>query len=676
MFSRRSYMLAALAAVAIIYTAAGKLCLQFAFLQASASPVWPPAGIAVAALLVLGYRMWPAIFIGAFFVNLTTAGNPATSVCIAIGNSLEALCGAWLINRFAGGVRVFDRAQDVFKFLLITVVSTAISALIGPTSLALAGFANMENYGAVWLTWWLGDITGYLVVTPLVLLWWIRPRWEENAARTLEAATLLVLLILLGEAVFDNWFPGILKSYPIGFICGPVILWTAFRFSQRETITGIVVLSVIALRGTLHGYGPYQLGSPNQSLVVLQAWAAVLTLTSMTLAAAMAERRRAEGDLEQQKAAVETANRTKDNFLAMLSHELRTPLTPVLALVDLLETEPDRSEEFRQTLGIMRRNIETESRLIDDLLDLTRIAKGKLKLELKPTDAHDAVEQVVEMCRSEIEAKELRLTVELGAKSSYVAADPAKFQQIIWNLLKNAIKFTPEKGTIAVTSSNDEPGSISITVSDSGIGIEPEQIKRVFNPFEQGDESFQRRHGGLGLGLAISRAIAHGHGGSLLAKSDGRNRGATFRLTLATVAPIEAAPARGGAEKRDGERRTFRILLVDDHADTCTALKSLLARRGHAIATAHDIGSALQIAESNSFDLLISDIGLPDGTGGELMIKLRANGTSRGIAISGFGMGGDVEKSLAAGFSEHLVKPLNFEELEAAIERAMRADGG
>ena len=667
----RSSILTVILIVALVYGVVAKLSLQLAFFEPSASPVWPPAGIAVAVLLVLGYRVWPAIFVGAFFVNWATAGNLATSLCIASANSLEALCGAWLINRFASGTGVFDRAQDIFKFVLISAVSTAVSASIGPTSLALAGFVSWEKYSTIWLTWWLGDMTGYIVVAPLVLLWWIRPRWQENRQRTLETLLLLVSVVLLGEAVFGNWFPHFFEFYPIAFICGPVILWTAFRFTQRETITAISVLSAIALWGTLHGRGPYQVGSANQSLLVLQAWAAVLTLTAMTLAAAMAERRRAEAALEGQKAAVELANKAKDNFLAMLSHELRTPLTPVMMLLDLLETEPAGREEFREHLGIIRRNIELESRLIDDLLDLTRIAHGKLKLEIKPIDAHEAIEQVAEMCRSGIDSKALRLQLDLRAQDSHVAADPAKFNQIVWNLLKNAIAFTPEKGEITIISANDEPGKLSIAVRDTGIGIEPGLIGRVFNAFEQGDESLRQRKGGLGLGLAISKAIADAHGGSLIVMSDGRNRGTTCRLTMSTVGP-STPPTGGGANSK---RSAFRILLVEDHPDTSAALRNLLLRRGHSVKTAHDVRSALEVAGRDPFDLVISDLGLPDGTGAELMTKLRPFGI-RGIAISGFGMSSDVERSLVAGFAEHLVKPLTFEKLDAAIDRAMEAKSG
>jgi signal transduction histidine kinase/CheY-like chemotaxis protein len=668
---RRSSNWWAIGVLALAYFVAGKAGLRLAFLQPSASPVWPPAGIAVAALLVLGSRAWPGIFLGAFFVNLTTAGNLGTSFAIACGNTLEALCGMWLVNRYAGGTRMFDRAQDVFKFALIAMASTAISPSIGLTSLALGDFVPWGNYGRVWFTWWVGDMTGYLVIAPLVLLWWVGPRPHWDAKQRLEAAALLFLLMLTGGAVFGGWFAGFITNYPIAFVCGPIILWTAFRFGQLETATGIFILTGIALWGTLHHFGPYQLRTDNQSLLTLQSWAGVLTLTSLTLAAAMAERRRVEAELEQQKEAVESANRTKDNFLAMLSHELRTPLTPVVSFLDLLEAEPGQSETVRTALATIRRNIDLERRLIDDLLDLTRIARGKLALELKPIDAHEAIMHVVEICEPEAAEKHLQVELDLRATDAWVAADAAKFQQIIWNLLKNAIKFTPENGRIAITSANEERGSLRMEVRDNGIGIEPEAIDRVFNAFEQGDQSFQQRHGGLGLGLAISKAMAVGHGGSLVAMSDGRGRGTTFRLTMKTTEP-ESATAHRRAETGQTAAGRLRILLVDDHADTCAALERLLARRGHRIVAVHDVRSALEAAHRGTFDLVISDVGLPDGTGMELMGRLREVRPLRGIAISGFGMNGDLEKSLEAGFSAHLTKPVSFEKLEDAIEGAMK----
>ncbi len=670
MYSRRFPTLPAIGVLTLIYFVVGKLGLKLAFLHASASPVWPPAGIAFAALLLLGYRVWPAIFVGAFLVNATTAGNIATSLGIAAGNTLEALCGAWLVNRFAGGTRVFDRAQGVFKFALAATLSALVSPTLGVTTLALGGFAAWANYVPIWTTWWLGDDAGDLVVAPLILLWSIpsTQRWSRRDAG--EVGILLLLLFILGETVFGGWFSISARNYPIAFICGPVVIWTAFRFSQRETATGIFILSALAIWGTLHGSGPFVMETENQSLLTLQAWTAVLTITAMALAAAMAERRRAEAAIEQQKAAVETANRTKDKFLAMLSHELRTPLTPVIAALDTLEADTAQSEESKASLAMIRRNVELESQLIADLLDLTRIAKDKLELKFDSIDAHEAILNVVEICRAEANAKKLHVYPDLRAGAHHVSADTAKFQQIIWNLLKNAIKFTGEDGEIIISSSNPEPQTVLITVRDTGIGVEPDIMERIFDPFEQGEVSFQRRFGGLGLGLAISKSLAQAHGATLLARSEGRDRGTAFLLTMKTVPP-QQRPVKSAAAPP--ETRTLRILLVDDHQDTCTALERLLVRRGHLVAPAHNVRSAMEAAVRNQFDLLISDIALPDGTGMDLMMQLRAICGIPGIAISGFGNNGDIEKSLQAGFSEHLVKPVKLEKLQAAMERAVGA---
>jgi signal transduction histidine kinase len=674
MHSRRFSTLPLIGLVTVVYFIAGKLGLQLALLNASASAVWPPSGIALAALLLLGYRVWPAIFLGAFLVNLTTAGSVPTSLGIAAGNALEALAGAWLVCRFAGGIRVFDRAHGVFKFALAAGLSTLISPTLGLTSLALAGYADWTRYGEVWMTWWLGDLAGDLVVAPFVLLWGIQPRWHFDRKSTGEIGALFFLLVLLAETVFGGWFPIFARNYPIAFICGPIIIWIAFRFTQRETATGIFVLSAIALWGTLHGHGPFVMESGNQSLLILQGWAGVLTLTSMTLAAAMAERRRAEAVIEEQKSAVEAANRAKDNFLAMLSHELRTPLTPVIAALDALKTESLESSETKDALAMIRRNIDLESQLIDDLLDLTRITSDKVQLQLEPLDAHQAITNVLEMCESELNGKQLHLTLDLRAEAHHVVADAPKFQQIIWNLLKNAIKFTGPEGAITISSSNQAPQSLTIRVTDTGIGIEPEMMEHIFNRFEQGDRSFQRRFGGLGLGLTISKSLAEAHGGTLVAESAGRDRGASFLLRMNAVPASEPA-GETRATRANALQRSLRILLVDDHPDTGVALRKLLTRRGHSVAIACDMRSALEAAEGGQFELLISDVGLPDGSGLELITRLRVKSGIRGIAISGFGMNGDVEKSMQAGFSEHLVKPINIEKLEAAIEHAMAPPG-
>ena len=400
---------------------------------------------------------------------------------------------------------------------------------------------------------------------------------------------------------------------------------------------------------------------------------AVLTLTATRLAAAIAERRRAEAALEAQKSLVEAANQAKDNFLAMLSHELRTPLSPVLLAVENLQKQWRKNDEAAAALEIIRRNIRVERHLIEDLLDVTRISKGKLVLNLTSVSAHGQIRDVVETCRSAWSGKKIRMQLDLMAGDRFVVADEARFQQIVWNLVQNAIKFSRDEGEIKISTANESPGQLTVIVQDQGIGIEPEAMKTIFNPFEQNERSLKQRFGGLGLGLAISKSLAEAHGATLTAMSEGLNRGATFRLTIKT-SPLVAHHGTISLPVQARVRWMLRILLVDDHIDTCNVMAKLLAARGHKITVAHDMKSALERIEGGGFDVLISDVGLPDGRGTELISK--SKNRLVGIAMSGFGTDADARRSLEAGFSQHLIKPVTMEKLDAALQTALRETAG
>ncbi len=357
------------------------------------------------------------------------------------------------------------------------------------------------------------------------------------------------------------------------------------------------------------------------------------------------------------------ANTAKDQFLALLSHELRNPLSPVITMVSELDKMTD-SPEARNALEIIRRNVELEARLIDDLLDITRIAHGKLQLTPEAINAHRAIHRALEICQRDIDAKGLEVRLDLVASSFHVKADPARFQQVLWNLIKNAVKFTP-RGSITISSINNGTGRLIIEVADTGIGISKERLTRLFKPFEQGESSITRRYGGLGLGLAISKAMIEAHGGVLKARSAGLDNGSTFTVELGTIeAPVEV-PVPPRAPAIPGSTARHKILLVDDHEDTCTGMRMILERRGYKVRTADSVQSALDLAEEFPFELVISDLGLPDGTGFDLMKELRRRRGDgiHGVALSGFGMESDIERSMEAGFEEHLIKPVNLERL-------------
>jgi signal transduction histidine kinase/CheY-like chemotaxis protein len=368
------------------------------------------------------------------------------------------------------------------------------------------------------------------------------------------------------------------------------------------------------------------------------------------------------------------ANAAKDRFLALLSHELRNPLSPVIAMVGELEATIPDSPEVREALEVIRRNVELEAHLIDDLLDITRISKGKLQLNFETSCVHQLLHRAYEICREDIAAKNLEVDFHLGAADAHVEGDPARLQQVFWNLIKNSVKFTPEKGRIAIETINPAHNKIDIRIADTGMGIEPERIDKIFNAFEQGQTSITRRFGGLGLGLSISKALIDAHGGKIRVESPGKDQGSTFSLELTTVpSPITGdgdgarKDHRAALEKATHLRRHRRVLVVDDHQDTCNGMKRMLERRGYQITVAHTAQQAVEKVRTQEFDLLISDIGLPDRSGYELMREVQSSKALPGIALTGFGTEQDVNEARAAGFSEHLTKPINFERLEEAI---------
>jgi len=395
-------------------------------------------------------------------------------------------------------------------------------------------------------------------------------------------------------------------------------------------------------------------------------------------------------DVTEQRAAVEAteqalneakvALRTKDNFLAALSHELRTPLTPVLLSAAALRADARLPADVREQLGMMERNICLEARLIDDLLDLTMITRGRLLIRPVLCDAHSLIGLALEMVRDSAATKAIVIECALAATHRGLVVDPARFQQVIWNLLRNSVKFTPEGGRISIATRDEISAAgtpwLHIEVTDTGIGIESDQFERIFHAFDQGNLTGDHRFGGLGLGLAIARAVVKLHDGRISVSSAGKDRGATFAVAFPT-AVLELPDMRhdeptsgenGIPEKARGVPAvSLRLLLVEDHESTLRTLAMVLQRDGHQVSTARSVGLALETAERQEFDLVISDLGLPDGTGIELMEKLRARHGLPGIALSGYGMEEDRIRTRKAGFLAHLLKPVQIADLRRAL---------
>jgi two-component system CheB/CheR fusion protein len=381
----------------------------------------------------------------------------------------------------------------------------------------------------------------------------------------------------------------------------------------------------------------------------------------------MRQRGHFEDELLKARKAAESANKAKDNFLAALSHELRNPLSPILMISTAMELDPELTPDVREQAATIRRNAEQETRLIDDLLDHTRIAHGKLALVIASIDIHAVLRETEEIVRSESRARRITIEYQLDATQSYVLGDAARLKQIFWNVIKNAVKFTPAGGKVRVTTANRDD-QIAVAIADTGVGIPTEALPHLFRAFDQGNlpgGSF----GGLGLGLAISRALVEMHHGSIAAESEGVGKGATFRVTLKTAAP--PAPVNSSSIPLAPRSRHLRLLLVEDHDSTREVLARILRRAGHEVQPASSAEEAMTLASApQPFDALISDLGLPDLSGLDLLKAIRANHPRLpAIALSGYGMEEDAKRAHDAGFNAHLVKPVPFDQLRVLLDQ-------
>jgi PAS domain S-box-containing protein len=948
----RAARVAAALGVGVVYILAGKLGLAFATVHANATAVWPPAGIALAAVLLLGRRIWPVIFVGAFVVNISTAGSILSSLGIAAGNTLEALIGAALVERFAGGAGAFDRAQDIFKFLAAALLSTTISATVGVTTLALTGYARWVDFGTIWLTWWFGDVAGDLVVAPFLLLAFRGKPSGAIGARDRPSEALLLGVVSAGVAVgvFGDVF-GSSVHYPLTFLCLPPLLWSAFRFGARETAALLMLIAGIAVAGTSRGVGAFAATSPNGGLLLLQLFLATVAVTSLSIAALIWEARgteralrerderlrlsleagglgtwewmlatghiawsssleaihglppgtfggtltafeaavhaddrervrasvraalergehrteyrilRPDGSLrwiegravafydaagrpdrvlgvcadvtedkradervaflgeiarsitssldldtvlrrvaegaqaltggdcatfflrdsesgamvprhrtapwwrgyetvrittgrgfggiamargqalrtddyrsdtrvpsefaaiaeqtgtialmvvpvlvgteaagllyitnrtpraftdedeticvrlaeqtavaiqnarlfgrqEAARAEAEAANRTKDEFLAMLGHELRNPLGAISSAAHVLARTAGSNNATTRASEIIGRQVQHLARIVDDLLDVSRVVAGKVVLRLQTVDLGEIARRIVAQHGGPAGGRH-NITAETTAV--WVSADPTRLEQVLTNLLANAVKYTPAGGEITVGARREGNWAV-LSVRDTGVGIRPELLPRVFDLFVQADRSLERTGGGLGIGLTLVRQLVELHGGTVDAASAGPGRGSTFTVRLpAVAAPPETTAVTGPAVAGLAQR----VLVIEDNDDAREMMRNLLRLLGHEVHEACDGASGVEQARRVRPDAALIDIGLPGIDGYEVARRIRADlPGARLVAVTGYGQPEDRERALAAGFDEHLVKPLDPEQLHRLL---------
>jgi PAS domain S-box-containing protein len=667
--------------LALVYFAAARLGLSLAALHSNVTPVWPPTGISIAALLIFGRRLWPGVFLGALLTNLLTDIPAGSALGIAIGNTLEAVVAFWLLHRVARWGNSLDSVGDVMRFVgCAAVLAPIVSATIGSSSLCLGGAAEWANFWSLWLTWWVGDGFGALIVTPFILSWVSRS--HLNTGHWPEITVLLLLHSIVVMIVFGGWFPGPVKTYPLAYLCLPFLLWAAFKFDLRIVTSAIVLMAGVAVWGTKQGYGPWAHASPNIALILLVMFVGTSSLMTLVVSAITNERRRAEADksklgselelhrrriedivahvpgvvweawgqpdaatqridfvsshvekmlgysqeewlstpnfwlsivhpddkeraareaaavfasgkggssrfrwlhrngrevwVEAQSVVVcdetgpvgmrgvtlditaavqaeiergellqresqareeaEEASRLKEEFLATVSHELRTPLNAVVGWSRLVRSGQLDKEGTAHALEVIERNASAQRQIIEDLLDVSRIITGKLRINTQPVDLLLVIHAAIETVRPAAEAKEIDLRTQFEAPDVIVRADVERLQQILWNLLANAVKFTPQGGTVDLCLRRS--GSLAeIRIEDSGPGIPAEFLPRIFERFSQADGSSTRKHGGLGLGLAIVRHLVELHGGTVSASNRDENGGAVLTVSLPAIEP-------------------------------------------------------------------------------------------------------------------------------------------
>lgn len=665
--------------VSLAYFLAAELGLRVASVHTNVSPVWPPTGIAIAALLIFGRRLWPAVLIGALVANLWTEISAPVAAGIAIGNTLEALTASYLLKHPISSDEFLSSIRSVLKFVLCAVViSPMVSATIGNLTLLLGGEAQWSEIARLWVTWWLGDGFGALIVAPFILAWDARSRDRLSSKAILEGSVLLVLLFIVSMVVFGGWIPGSDKRYPIAHLCLPFLIWAALRFDQRAMSLATLLLGSVAVWGTSRGYGTFVHGGPNESLLLLQMFIGTAALLTYLLYAVMRERARAEAEKlalaaqvqlqrkrvedivahlpgvvweawgapdaatqridfvssyvetmlgysveewlstpnfwltivheddreaagsraaknfaeggkginrfrwiakdgreiwvegqsvvvsdeqgnpvgmrgvtmdinasvkaqeeraeslraeREARAQAEQANRLKDEFLATVSHELRTPLNAIVGWARLLRSGQLDAGNLAHAFEVIERNAWAQKQIIEDMLDVSRIITGKLRIGLVPLELSSVIQAAIDVVRPAAEAKDIVIRSQFDPPDLLVSGDAARLQQITWNLLSNAVKFSSSGGIVEISVTRQN-GNAEIKVIDNGPGIPQSFLPHIFERFSQADSSSTRRHGGLGLGLAITRHLVELHGGSVSAANREDGKGAVLTVKL------------------------------------------------------------------------------------------------------------------------------------------------
>lgn len=535
--------------MAAVYTITARLGLLLDPVGGFASVVWAPTGIALAVVLLWGYRLAAGVLLGAFVANLITGAPAPVAIVIAIGNTLEAIVGVFVLKHIAGFDTAIGRLRDVLAFFAVAAGAPVLSAAVGTTALRVGGILSADQWADAWGAWWVGDAIGALLVAPFVTSWHA-DRGPPDRRTATESLMVVVAVVVLSSIVFLD-APDERVSFLQTYLLFPPLIWAAVRFEMRGATTAMLLASIIAIAGTARGTGPFAAPELHVSLFRLQTFVGIVAGSLLMLAAAIADRTRAQRALARALDAETRANREKSDFLAAMSHELRTPLNAMAGFTQLMHMDVygPLTERQRGALARIQRNQLQLTALVEDLLGFISVGAGRLKIDPRDIPVGETLASLAADVEVDALQKEIHFETAPIDDDLIVRADPDKLRQIVLNLLTNAIKYTPAGGRVSLSAVRDGQNAV-LRVSDTGIGIPADQLPRVFEPFFQVERGTTRRYPGIGLGLAIARELAHAMRGELTIESV-VDKGTTATLTLPAVErpaalaepSVSAAPA-------------------------------------------------------------------------------------------------------------------------------------